>query len=137
MICRNHVDVSEGVRACTRCGGAFCRDCLVAIGGHPYCAVCKTEQLLDARSGVQRGVLNLATIGKRFLGYLLDSILIYIINLIIGFVLGFALARSGMGAAVLLVTSFAGLFTTVAYEALLTARNGQTVGKMALTIRVV
>ena len=63
MICRNHVDVSEGIRRCGRCGATFCRDCLVDIGGVPYCATCKTEQLLDARSGVQRTALDIAQAG--------------------------------------------------------------------------
>src|SRR5436305_7391281 len=79
MICRNHVDVSEGVRRCSRCGTPFCRDCLVEIGGAPYCAMCKTEQLLDVRSGVS-GPLDLATIGKRFLAVLVDGIILYVVN---------------------------------------------------------
>ena len=66
MICRNHVDVSEGIRRCARCGAPFCSNCLVDISGKPYCATCKTEQILDVRSGVERGVLDLASIGRRF-----------------------------------------------------------------------
>jgi len=62
MICRNHVDVSAGVRRCSRCGVTFCSDCLVDIQGKPYCATCKGEQLLDVRSGVDRTNLEFAGI---------------------------------------------------------------------------
>src|SRR5215210_3510350 len=75
MICRNHVDVSEGVRRCSRCGGTFCNDCLVDIQGRPYCATCKGEQLLDVRSGVDRTVLSYAGIGKRFGAIFLDGLI--------------------------------------------------------------
>src|ERR1700730_2587919 len=91
MICRNHVDVSEGVRRCTRCGATFCRDCLVDISGHPYCATCKTEQLLDVRSGVQPGVLDYASIGRRFGAAFLDGLLMWI-------PIGIMLAVLGMSA---------------------------------------
>ena len=64
MYCRNHVDVSEGVRPCARCQTAFCGDCLVTINGRDYCAVCKTEQVMDVRSGTVAGVLPLASIGR-------------------------------------------------------------------------
>src|SRR5258707_11869269 len=58
--CRNHWDVVEGLRQCSRCGQTFCRDCLVDINGFAYCASCKNEQLLDVRSGV-----TLTTNGRR------------------------------------------------------------------------
>ena len=74
MICRNHVDVSAGVRRCSRCGGTFCGDCLVDISGKPYCATCKTEQLLDVRSGVDVGVLDYASVPRRFVAQMIDVV---------------------------------------------------------------
>jgi uncharacterized RDD family membrane protein YckC len=133
MICRNHVDVSEGVRRCSRCGATFCRDCLVEIGGAPYCATCKTEQLLDVRSGVS-GPLDLAPIGRRFWAYLLDAFILYIISTAVG--LGMAI-RAGASPALGCVSALVSLLITVAYEAILVAVRGQTVGKMALKIKVV
>src|SRR5216110_1572050 len=99
MICRNHVDVSEGSRRCGRCGSTFCPDCLVDIGGVPYCAVCKTEQLLDARSGVQRTALDIANIGRRLVGYIIDAFVLYFVNFAIGLVIGMAMAATGNGTA--------------------------------------
>jgi uncharacterized RDD family membrane protein YckC len=135
MICRNHVDVSEGVRRCSRCGSTFCRDCLVEIGGAPYCAMCKTEQLLDVRSGVS-GPLDLAPIGRRIWAYLADVLILYIANLAIGFVIGVAM-RGGAAQVLGCVSMLISLVITVVYDASLVAASGQTLGKRALKIKVV
>src|ERR1043166_3448578 len=95
LSCRNHPDVVEGLRYCSRCGQAFCPDCLVAIRGNTYCATCKAEQVRDLTSGVDRSTLELAGIGRRF------------------------------GA------------LYIAYEALMLGARGQTLGKMAMKIKVV
>ena len=94
MICRNHVDVSEGVRRCTRCGSSFCSDCLVDIGGKPYCATCKTEELLDVRSGIERGTLDLASIGRRFGASFIDGLLMWIPIAVMGTLLLLAVVFS-------------------------------------------
>jgi uncharacterized RDD family membrane protein YckC len=137
MICRNHVDVSEGVRRCARCGSTFCRDCLVDIGGKPYCATCKTEQLLDVRSGVS-GPLDLASIGRRFVAIIVDGVLLYIVNATMRFVIG--IAAHGGGASQVALSCVSILFSlaiTVTYEGLMVAATGQTIGKKALKIKVV
>lgn len=135
MICRNHVDVSEGVRRCSRCGSTFCRDCLVDIGGRPYCATCKTEELLDVRSGVS-GPLDLATIGRRFLAVLIDGVILYIANAAIGVGIGMAMRHGGTQAlgCVSILTS---LVLNIVYDASLVAASGQTLGKRALKIKVI
>jgi uncharacterized RDD family membrane protein YckC len=135
MICRNHVDVSEGVRRCSRCGSTFCRDCLVEIGGAPYCATCKTEQLLDVRSGVS-GLLDLAPIGRRIWAYLADIFILYIVNTAIGVGIGVAM-RNGAPAALGCVSILLSLVITIVYDGALTAASGQTLGKRALKIKVV
>jgi uncharacterized RDD family membrane protein YckC len=145
MICRNHVDVSEGVRRCARCGATFCRDCLVEISGRPYCATCKTEQLLDVRSGVPSGgVLDLAPIGRRIGAYLLDALILWVVNTAIGFVIGLGIglaarsgAASGAAPAAGCVSGLVGLLITIAYDAILVASTGQTLGKKAVKIKVV
>ena len=137
MLCRNHVDVSEGVRRCARCGTPFCGDCLVDIGGNPYCAVCKSEVLLDVRSGVERGTLDLASIGRRFGAVFLDGILMWIPIGIMVAIVGFASATS---ARVNGAWNFWFLIPSViyiAYQALMLAARGQTLGKMALKVKVV
>ena len=138
MICRNHIDVSEGVRRCGRCGSPFCSDCLVEIGGKPFCATCKTEQLLDVRSGVS-DVLDYASIGKRFGAAFIDGLITGIpMWIVIMVVMGASGARGMSGTA--RFTSPAFYFfslAAVAYQALMLASRGQTLGKMALKVKVV
>jgi uncharacterized RDD family membrane protein YckC len=136
MICRNHVDVSEGVRRCSRCGSTFCRDCLVEIGGAPYCATCKTEQLLDVRSGVS-GPLDLAPIGRRIWAYLADVFILYIVNFLLGMVIGVAMRGGSTAQVVGCVSALTSLVLTILYDGILVAASGQTLGKRALKMKVV
>jgi uncharacterized RDD family membrane protein YckC len=135
MICRNHVDVSEGVRRCSRCGSTFCHDCLVDIGGKPYCAMCKTEQLLDVRSGVS-GPLDLAPISRRFWAYVADNVILYVVNATIGFAIGAAM-RGGRAQLLSCVTALTSIVLAIAYDAILVASSGQTLGKRVLNLKVV
>ena len=144
MNCRNHVDVSEGVHHCSRCGVAFCRDCLVTIGDRPYCATCKTEQLLDVRSGVDRTRLEYGSVLKRFGAMLLDGIIqsipSYAIMVAVMFGTGMMTdpETAGQFNPMLLVMYVPFFVLPVLYEGLMLAyKNGQTVGKMALNLRVV
>jgi len=143
MYCRNHVDVSEGVRPCARCQTAFCGDCLVTINGRDYCAVCKTEQVMDVRSGTVAGVLPLASIGRRFAAIIIDRIVIYSIFVIAMIVLAIMNAEnksassSEMLGFAIIALVLAGFVTYVVYEALMLRARGATLGKMVMKIRVV
>ena len=137
MLCRNHVDVSEGVRRCTRCGTPFCADCLVDIGGNPYCAVCKSEELLDVRSGIDRGTPDLAGIGRRFGAIFVDGLLMWI-------PMGIMIAFLGVAGATSMRLNGAWNFwfliptvINIAYQALMLSARGQTLGKMALKVKVI
>ena len=140
MLCRNHVDVAEGVRRCARCGAPYCADCLVEIGGRPYCAQCKSEQLLDVRSGVEAsGQLALASRWNRFGALFLDF---FIKAIPIGLLLGGLYFMAGVSQFGIFAWDdlFNLLYTivSVVYEGLmLQFKNGQTLGKMATKVRVV
>lgn len=71
--CTNHWEVIEGLQNCTRCARPFCGDCLVTIGGQPYCAQCKHEQMRDVVSGVAG--MPLASRGRRFAALFLDGLI--------------------------------------------------------------
>jgi len=137
--CPNHPDVIEGLRYCSRCGRAYCTDCLVTIRGNTYCAPCKAEQLLDLTSGVDQSALELAGIGRRFAALLIDSLVLGLPTGIV-FVLLAVVAVSNKSdfnpilfqPVVLLV-----VVVYVVYEALMLAARGQTLGKMAMKIKVV
>ncbi len=142
MICRNHVDVSEGVRRCSRCGGTYCPDCLVTIRDLPYCATCKTEQLMDVRSGVDRTRLTYGRFWPRFGAQFLDGLIVGIPSVILFAVIVFGVgvaAQQNEYAGLLVLVGYIPLYAfPVLYEALmLSTRDGQTIGKRALSLRVV
>jgi len=139
MICRNHVDVLEGVRRCARCQTPYCRSCLVEIQGRPYCATCKSEQLLDVRSGVSVGTLDYAGFWKRFGAIFIDGLVVNIPIYIAFLVIAFA-ASDTKGQPHPLI-AFAGIplmFVQMIYEGImLSSKDGQTLGKIAMRLRVV
>jgi len=139
LACRNHPDVIEGVRHCSRCGGSYCRDCIVTINDRLYCGTCKVEQLRDMQSGYDRTRLNYAAILKRFGALFIDNLIFNLPFTVIIMVMMFSMLsrREQPG----LLFNFIGLPVVVImflYEAImLQAKNGQTLGKMALKVRVV
>lgn len=140
LACRNHPDAVEGLRYCSRCGQTFCPDCLVTIRGNTFCASCKAEQMRDLASGVNQNALELASIGRRFGALFIDGLLLSVPMIIIIFALIFA-SVSGKNnnfnpiwiqpAALLVIALY------VVYEALMLAARGQTLGKMAMKVKVV
>ena len=141
MICRNHVDVAEGVRRCARCGGTYCSQCLVTIQNQPFCATCKTEQLMDVRSGVDRTRLVYGGFWARFGAQIIDGIIQVIPSYAILFaVMIYAGFLSGKPepSPVIFLAYIPFYAFPILYEGLmLSMKNGQTVGKMALRLRVV
>lgn len=139
MICRNHVEATEGIRRCARCAVPYCPDCLVEIAGRPYCATCKQEQLLDVRSGVDRSQLALASVWQRLGAVILDSLLIAIP--VYGLMFAAIWLPASQGKDPSPWFNFVSIPITIlafAYEGLmLQMKDGQTLGKMALKIRVV
>jgi uncharacterized RDD family membrane protein YckC len=136
--CRNHPDRIEGIRYCSRCGGPFCGDCLVAMNDRLYCATCKSEQLRDMQSGIDRTRLNYAGFGKRFAALLIDRVIVILPPYALFLILMFASEKNGQPSLwpmLLLIPVFFGL---PVYEALMTHyRHGQTFGKKAMNLRVV
>jgi uncharacterized RDD family membrane protein YckC len=140
MLCQNHIDVDEGVRRCARCGTPFCPDCLVELSGRPYCGNCKSEQLLDVRSGVDRSIVQYSTILRRFGAVFLDGLLVVIpMYAVIGLVVFMPISRGEQVNPMLInLISIPFALLSLVYEGLmLQYKNGQTLGKMALKVRVV
>jgi uncharacterized RDD family membrane protein YckC len=144
MPCRNHPDVNDGLVRCTRCNLLFCRDCVIQLRGFYYCGGCKGEHVRDVQSGTAPGTLDLATVGRRWGGSIVDSLALYaaFIPLFIGgaFVLSaLGVGKAGEtlgGGAVIVLYAFL-LGTPVVYEGLMVQSRGQTLGKMAVGIKVV
>lgn len=144
--CVNHPSVMVGIVRCRRCQRTFCRNCVVALRAQYYCAQCKGQQVRDIQSGTEAGVLELASIGRRFAAMWVDSILVMLVVFPVAFALGlgFAGAAQGnaqaadaaMGGLMLLITVGAAVLVAV-YEGLMLGARGQTLGKMAVGIKVV
>ncbi len=140
MACVNHPAVNVGLVRCRRCGQAFCRSCVVALRGQYYCARCKQEQVRDIQSGTEAGVLELASIGRRFGALWVDSIVLIVLIIPLSIALGMASAAAGKaepgrGFSFLVMVVVGAIW--FAYEGLMLSSRGQTLGKMAVGIKVV
>ena len=137
LACRNHPDVIEGLRHCSRCGHPYCHNCLVTMNDRLYCATCKVEQLRDVQSGVDRTRLNYAGAGKRFGALIIDRLIIVGPPYALFLILTFSATGNepNLWAFLLFIPMFFGM---PIYEALmLQYKSGQTLGKMAMKVRVV
>lgn len=145
MACAHHPEIDAGLERCERCAAMLCPDCFVVLRDRPYCAACKLELVRDLRSGIVPGALALASTGRRLLGVWVDGFVTtlaayaLLIPLMIPLV---ALATPGKEPGpmqlVLTVLMYPILLgVPLVYEALMLKRNGQTLGKMALGVRVV
>jgi uncharacterized RDD family membrane protein YckC len=144
MPCRNHPDVVDGLVRCSRCGRLFCRDCVVQLRGFDHCGGCKAEYVRDLQSGTAPGTLDLASIGRRWGGSLIDTMALYALFIPLAMGGGLSMAALGWGAesgeagAAILVLSYGFLLgAPVVYEGLMVSARGQTLGKMAVGVRIV
>ena len=138
--CMNHAEVMVGLNKCTRCGKTFCGDCLVELKSGFFCAACKSEQVKDIQSGVDATQLPLAGIGARFAAQFIDGIVMRVVTLPLNFIFTSKAVTPGsqdeaMGLMVMIMLVQLGLMYL--YEALMLQWRGQTLGKMALKIKVV
>ncbi len=139
LTCRNHPDVVERLRYCSRCGQTFCADCLVTIKGNTYCATCKAEQLLDLTSGVDQTALELAGLGRRFGAIFIDGLVLAIPILILFAVVVAVVinSKSTPAESWLAPVWVAAMFIYPVYEGWMLSARGQTLGKMAMKVKVV
>lgn len=145
MPCMNHPEVEDGLERCVRCRKTFCADCLVEMKAGVFCASCKQEEVKDIQSGVAgTGELPLAGIGARFLAVTLDGLVMALVFIPLMFVFGFMMfssLESGSPPDEMMGTQIAlQLFFTaigIVYNGAFLQWRGQTLGKMALGIKVV
>lgn len=148
MPCKNHPFVEDRLTRCSRCAEAFCPDCIVEIGGLPYCLSCKTESMRDLRSGVPLGELDMASVGRRFVAIFIDGLIVTLPIMILAFLvllpLGFIDAQEEVEGLPPAFAIFGNLLVSIGaaaiyilYEGLMLASGGQTVGKKAMKVKVV
>jgi len=115
------------------------------LGTRPYCAACKFEHVRDLLSGIVPGALDFASLGRRFGGLWVDGFITgmasYALLIPLMLAVGAFSAVQGPGkeppVGLILLTYPILLGMPVVYEALMLRRKGQTVGKMALGVKVV
>lgn len=141
--CRNHAEVFDALNPCAGCAGSFCPDCLVEIKGRRWCAACKVNAVKDIQSGVDGTGLQLASIGARFCAVFIDGFAVNIIIVPLFIILGILIAALQPGpdsvAMPLLIFGFYGIiFAAIfCYHGFMLQWKGQTLGKMAMKIKVV
>ena len=134
MNCRNHGEVTEGVQLCTGCRQPFCADCMIPIEGRLYCGECKRERILDVLSGVDSFSIRFAGGWKRFGAMLVDGVIVNTPMYALMIFLAWRSPESPLNSYI----SIPFMFIYFIYEGLMTQfRNGQTLGRMALKIRIV
>jgi uncharacterized RDD family membrane protein YckC len=146
MACTNHPAVNEGIVRCVRCHKQFCADCVAILRGFPYCAGCKGEEVRDIQSGTAPGSLELASIWRRLGAVFIDNfitqfgvcLIAFPIALALGLLGGLAQTKSDMlGALIQLIALPFAIVIPLVYEGLMLKSRGQTLGKMAVGIKVV
>jgi uncharacterized RDD family membrane protein YckC len=147
MPCAHHPEIDAGLERCERCGGEFCPDCFVVLRDRPFCAACKVEHVRDLRSGIVPGMLDLGSVGRRLLGMWLDGFVTGLASyaLILPIMIPLALTSRGgrnsdpgvmpMVLSLVMYPIFLGL--PLVYEGFMLQRRGQTLGKMAMGLKVV
>jgi len=141
--CKNHAEVMDGLDLCASCGFSFCPDCLVELKGRRFCAGCKVSAVKDIQSGVDGTGLQLAGIGARFCALLIDNFVTGAVMMIFFVILGVVIAvvRPGQDSVVLPLVVFAMygvMFVAMfCYHGFMLQWKGQTLGKMAMKIKVV
>ena len=143
MPCKNHPDLEEAFSRCSRCGEEFCGDCVVELKGRLYCARCKAEQVRDVLSGVDGTSPDLASVGRRFAALFIDNLLLGAAVQVVAVPLTvvaesvpgeFGKVAEIVGITVVMVFNLA---LPLIYEGLMLQARGQTLGKMAMQIKVV
>ena len=148
MGCAFHPAVEAGLERCERCGGTFCPDCYVVLRDAAFCAPCKVDYVRDLRSGIVPRALDLASIGRRFGGLWIDGVLttlaVYAVLIPLMFAAGVASATAARQDHVDPLMTVVGLLmyplmfgVPLVYEGLMLQRRGQTLGKIALGVKVV
>ena len=141
MPCVNHPDVIADLSVCSRCGKEFCGDCVITLQGKTICAGCKGERVQDIKSGSVLEDLDMAGRGARLGSAIIDGLVMMALILPPLFAYGAFSVTTGKTVAtdaseVVLITVFP-LLIGVLYEALMLTWRGQTLGKMAVKIKVV
>ncbi|MBI4616563.1 MAG: RDD family protein [Planctomycetes bacterium] len=136
VACTNHPEATQGVSRCFFCAEPFCSDCLVPLLEGYYCARCKGLRVEDLLAGEDTNPLEYASIGSRVGAVAIDLALLAVPLFLASAVWDFVPIRGAYEDVAFFGLLAGMLLIWLLYEAILLARWGQTLGKMALEIKV-
>lgn len=124
---------------CSVCGKGFPEDSVVRMGEYRVCSDCKPVFLQRLREGASlSGAMTYGGFWIRFVAVFVDSIVMIVGTMIVGFVIGLGLGATGMGG--LAAKALTQLFCSVlgiAYITYFIGAYGATLGKMVFGLKVV
>jgi uncharacterized RDD family membrane protein YckC/DNA-directed RNA polymerase subunit RPC12/RpoP len=120
---------------CSQCGKPFNEDELIRFGEQMVCAGCKPFYIQKLREGVATtGAMVYGGFWIRVGAKIIDAIILYAVNMMLGFAIGFITGR-GLGGVILHNLVYIGL--GVCYTTYFLGTFGATPGKMACGLKVV
>jgi len=124
---------------CAECGGTFPDSDMIAFESAWVCAGCKPIFIQKLKEGIAPlGVLNYAGFWIRTGAYVIDWIILQIVNFFISMATISFIRGGGRVAGMVMLTQFLiGLTLQVTYNVLFVGRFGATPGKMALNLKIV
>src|SRR5262245_20624490 len=133
---------ASGGLVCSVCGQVFPPDQVIRYGATQVCGGCKPQFLQKLREGANvTGALDYAGFGKRFGAKILDTILLYIVTIGLNLAVGLGVAGPAPGQqpniGLALAMMGVNLLISLGYPIFFLGKWGQTLGKMAVGVKVV
>ena len=134
---------------CIECGGSFARAETIRYGDDFVCGQCKHayfERIWQSEAAPKVTAPSFATFGSRFAAKLVDTVIMYVVQLPLTLVLVLGVPKEQLPTPGHVPTTFSALVfgvyglsfaLTAAYNIYFVGRHGATPGKMALRIRVI
>ena len=140
--------LAENEGRCRECGKVFLRVEMISFNHLFVCANCKPVFLQKLKEGVYKeepmpvvAEMRYAGFWVRFAASIIDTILLYMANIPIGFLSPFMIERWKTSPSYFFIIQgnfmLFGIIISAAYEILLIGKYGATVGKMVFHLRVV
>lgn len=134
---------SSAGAVCAECGGKFSKDDMIKYGESWVCARCKPVFIQKIKEGVTVSQMNYAGFWIRFGAYIIDGVIMTVVNFIFGMVIALvglsSLSQDDPSRALITtaISSLINLTIYVLYETYFVGKWGATIGKMACGLKVV
>jgi uncharacterized RDD family membrane protein YckC len=138
----SHAPISNlppGKVRCAECGGIFPPEETIQYGTQNVCGACKPiflQRLREGAGGLSTGLVY-ATIWKRFFAKIVDGVLLGIVGFGCQFLIIMAMGGDSENVAAIVVSSGFNMIVGLLYTSILHWKFGATLGKMALSLKVI